>query len=92
MAVLEGWKERTGAERVWRGRGGGSQALTSANALLLPGQDAGAVDDADALQNLVGQLRTHESGRDRTKIGARNQTLRKSLTVGLLEFSTYRCL
>lgn len=71
MAVLEGWEEKTGAEMVWRGWGvgGGSQALTSANALLLPGQDARAVDDADALQNLVGQLRTHESGRDRTKLG-----------------------
>lgn len=38
-------------------RGGrGSGALTSADALLLPRQDARTVDDADALQNLVGQL------------------------------------
>lgn len=36
-------------------------ALTSADALLLPRQDSRAVDDADALQDLIGQLGAHES-------------------------------
>lgn len=42
-------------------------ALTSADALLLPRQDARAVDNADALQDLVGQLGTHEPGRHRSR-------------------------
>lgn len=43
------------------------RALTSAEALLLPRQDAGAVNDADALQDLIGQLGAHEPGRDGRK-------------------------
>lgn len=43
---------QTALERV----GGAAGALTSADALLLPRQNARTVDDADALQNLVGQL------------------------------------
>lgn len=38
------------------------ESLTSAHSLLGPGQDSWRVDDADALQNLVGHLRTLESG------------------------------
>lgn len=46
------------------------RGLTSADALLLPRQDARAVDDADALQDLVGQLGAHESGRKGWKLGS----------------------
>lgn len=34
--------------------------VTSADALLLSGQDPRSVNDADAIQNWVGQLCTHE--------------------------------
>lgn len=34
--------------------------LTSADALLLSGENARTVDDTDALQNLIWKLRTHE--------------------------------
>lgn len=47
-----------------------ARALTSADALLLPRQDARAVDDADALQDLIGQLGAHESGSKRPKMGS----------------------
>lgn len=52
------------------GGAGRARALTSADALLLPRQDAWAVDDADALQDLIGQLGAHESGRKRSKVGS----------------------
>lgn len=52
-----------------RGGLGQGWALTSADALLLPRQDAGTVDDADALQDLIGQLGAHESGRKGSKVG-----------------------
>lgn len=48
---------------VGAGVGWGEGTLTSADALLLPRQDARAVDDADALQDLIGQLGAHESGK-----------------------------
>lgn len=35
-------------------------SLTSADPLLLSGEDSWCVDDADALQHGVGQLGTHE--------------------------------
>jgi hypothetical protein len=50
LLIVEG--PQTTLERV----GGAAGALTSAYALLLPRQNARTVDDADALQNLVGQL------------------------------------
>lgn len=49
---------------------GGVRGLTSADALLLPRQDARAVDDADTLQDLIGQLGAHESGRKGSKLGS----------------------
>lgn len=49
---------------------GGGAALTSADALLLPRQDAWAVNDADALQDLIGQLGAHEPGRKGSKVGS----------------------
>lgn len=59
------------------GRGMGAQvhgcagkALTSADALFLSRQDAGAVDYADALQDLIGQLGAHKSGRKGSKLGS----------------------
>lgn len=74
-----GWREYNGQkssansrERLsqhW-GRGGTGWALTSADALLLPRQDARAVDDADTLQDLVGQLGAHEPGREGPKMGS----------------------
>jgi hypothetical protein len=57
-----------GLRRGLGGRGGEGGAPTSADALFLPRQDAGAVDDADALQDLVGQLGAHEPGRDGPKV------------------------
>lgn len=53
-----------------RGGLGQGWALTAADALLLPRQDAGTVDDADALQDLIGQLGAHESGRKGSKAGS----------------------
>lgn len=50
--------------------GGAGWALTSADALLLPRQDARAVNDADALQDLIGQLGAHEPGRKGSKAGS----------------------
>lgn len=47
--------QQRGPQPALGGEGRG-QALTSADALLLPRKDAGAVDDADALQDLIGQL------------------------------------
>ena len=64
-------RERLSQPRVGSGgHGRAGWALTSADALLLPRQDAGAVDDADALQDLIGQLGAHESGRKGSKVGS----------------------
>lgn len=38
-------------------------SLTSADPLLLPGEDSWRVDDADALQHGVGQLGAHKPAR-----------------------------
>lgn len=61
-------------------------ALTSADALLLPRQDAGAVNDADTLQDLIGQLGAHESGRKRAKVGSET-SLQSVLMTKLLGLS-----
>lgn len=45
---------------------GGGKILTSADALFLPRQDARAIDDTDAFQDLIGQLGAHESERNST--------------------------
>lgn len=52
------------------GLGWAGKALTSADALFLSRQDAGAVDYADALQDLIGQLGAHKSGRKGSKLGS----------------------
>lgn len=58
------------------GEGGdGKGALTSADALLLPRQDARAVNDADALQDLIGQLGAHESARKGSKVRSAHHRL-----------------
>lgn len=41
-----------------------SELFTSADPLLLSRQDSGRVDDADAVQDRVGQLGTHEPTRE----------------------------
>ena len=56
--------------------------LTSADAVLLPKQDSRAVNDADVLQDLIGQLGAHESGKKGSKAGSgitHLQALRSSL-------------
>lgn len=63
------------------------RALTSADALLLPRQDARTVDDADALQDLIGQLGAHESGRKRSK--AESGTAYLSALKGSLASQSY---
>lgn len=64
-------RQKSSADMTGRlGNAGGGGALTSADALLLPRQDAGTVDDADALQDLIGQLGAHESGKKGLKVGS----------------------
>ena len=84
MTILKGIKqgqkssaditERLSRPWGWRwglgGLGWVGQALTSADALFLSRQDARAVDYADALQDLIGQLGAHKSGRKESKLGS----------------------
>jgi hypothetical protein len=47
----------------WPGR-----LFTSADALLLSGQDPGSVNDADAVQDRVGQLGAHEPTGEQSQV------------------------